>query len=116
MGLQKVRVTDDTVELSPGSAPRMAIRTNIALPDPAKIGARFRRTVLGKGVDRPRTPALGSDQRRQRRRWPVDMLWALLTGLTVGLMGQAGKRFVGFRRAFGLLSRWVLRRQASLRP
>src|SRR5262249_8077302 len=84
MGLQKVRVTGDTVELSPGSAPRMAIGADIALPDPTIIEAHGLGTILGMGVDRPRTPALARDQRRRRRRGPGAGLLGLLPRLGGG--------------------------------
>jgi hypothetical protein len=114
ISLQKAGVTGDTVELSPGSAPRMPIGSDVTLPDPAVIGTRFCGTVLKMGGNRSRTPALGDDPGRRCRRRRGDVLLILLTGLAVGLMGQAGKKLVGLWHAFGLLNRRVLRRPASL--
>src|SRR5262249_59260024 len=69
----------------------MAVRTDIAVPDPTIIGAWFRGTVLGIGVYCSWAPSLGGDQERRCRRWLVDVSLALLTGRAKWLLGQAGK-------------------------
>jgi hypothetical protein len=63
--LQKIRITHHAVELPPSPTPRMTVRTDIAQPDPAIIGAQFPGTVLGMGIDRPRAAALGGDYGRR---------------------------------------------------
>src|SRR5262249_59647560 len=77
---EEIGVTDNPVELSPAPPTRMAVRTDIALPDPAIIGARFRGTVLVMGVDRSWPSPLGNEQGRRGRWWVVDMIPALFTG------------------------------------
>jgi hypothetical protein len=58
----------------------MAVGADIALPDPAIIGARFVGTVMMMGVDRSWAASPGSPQRWRGQRGLVDMLLALLTG------------------------------------
>ena len=84
---EAIRVTDHAVDLSPSSTTRMAVGANITVPDPAVIGARFRGTVLGLGVDCSRTSSLAGDQGRRGQRGLVKVLLILLTGCTVGLLG-----------------------------
>src|SRR6266852_5098884 len=48
---EEIGVTDYAVELLPSPTTRMAVGADITVPDPAIIGARFRGTVLGMGVD-----------------------------------------------------------------
>jgi hypothetical protein len=59
---EEIGVTDNTVELSPAHTTRMAVRTDITLPDPAIIGALLVVTVMDMSIDRSRTPALGGDE------------------------------------------------------
>ena len=61
--LQKVRLTHDAVELSPGPTPWMAVRSEIALPGPAIISARFVGTVMMMGVNRSWAASPRSTQR-----------------------------------------------------
>jgi hypothetical protein len=65
----------------------MAVRADIAMPDPAIIGARFLGTVMAMGFCRSGAPALGGDQERRCRWELVDVLLALLTGFAVGPFG-----------------------------
>jgi len=65
----------------------MAIRADIAVPDPAIIGARFVGTAMALGVDRSRASSLGGEQGRRGKQGLVDVSLALLTGCTVGLLG-----------------------------
>jgi hypothetical protein len=89
--LQKVGITHDAVELAPGPTPGMAIRADIALPDPALRGARFGGTVRMIGVDRSWAPALGDEPSRRGQWWLIDVMLLLLTGCAVRLLGQAAK-------------------------
>jgi len=84
---EEIGVTDYAVELLPSPTTRMAVGADITVPDPAIIGARFRGTVLGMGVDRSRTSSLVSDQGWWGRGGLVKVLLTLLTGCAVGLVG-----------------------------
>jgi hypothetical protein len=101
---EEIGVTDYAVELAPGPSTRMAVRPDIALPDPAVIGARGRGTVLAMVVDRSRPSFLVSEQGRRGKRWLVKGLLTLLTGCAGGLLGQASKGLGRRWRSLGLLS------------
>src|SRR5262249_46756066 len=98
----------------PSPTPWMAVRPEITLPDPAIIGARFIGTVRVMGVNRSRASARGCNLRWGGQRGLVAGLLALLTGLAVGLFGQASKRLRDFGRPYGQLRERVLRCLALL--
>src|SRR5215510_8264594 len=106
---KEIGVTDYAVELPPVSAARMAVGANIAVSDPAIIGARFVGTVLGMGIDCSRASSLAGAQGWRGNRWRVDMRRALLTGRTVRLFSQAGEGLGGLWWSCGPLSPRVFR-------
>src|SRR5262245_32310969 len=114
--LQKVGLTHDALELSPGSTPWMAISADITVPNPAIISARFVGTVTMTGVDRSWASARGRTQRWGGQRGLVAGLLALLTGLVAGLLGHASKRLRDCGRSYGPLRERMLRCLALLPP
>src|SRR5919109_1591830 len=82
---EEIGVTDHTVELAPAPTTRTAVGPDIALPDPAVIGARGRGTVLAMAVDRSRPSSLVSDPGRRGKQWLGKVLLTLLTGCAGGL-------------------------------
>jgi hypothetical protein len=61
VGLQKVGLTHETVQRSPGATPWMAIGAEIPASGPAIIRTRFRGTVMRMEIQLARSPPLGCD-------------------------------------------------------
>src|SRR5262249_13343226 len=61
VGLQKVGLTHDAVQLSPGATPWMTIGADITASGPAIIRTRFRGTVMRMDIQLARSPSPGCD-------------------------------------------------------
>jgi hypothetical protein len=112
MGLQKVALTRDTVELAPGAAAGMTVGAEIAQPEPAPIVTIAVRTKVPRSVDLTGTPVgrcHGSGRHRRKR---FGRRSVLFTQGAMGLVRQAFERFglVGARAlgCEGLGQSWSL--------
>src|SRR5215813_9208511 len=102
MGFEKIASTTAAIQLSPGATAGMSVGADITSPKPAAIATGGIGTELVGGVD-VAAAATCRDKAWGRGTGRL-MVWldGLLTGVTVGLAGQADKG-CGLSRAF---SRW----------
>src|SRR5262245_43354929 len=91
MGLQKVLLATQTLELAPATTAGITIGPKIAQPYPAIIRTVRLGTKLRRGVHLAR-PSLGGrpPHGRNTQGWKAR-LWGLLTGGTAGFVGEARK-------------------------
>jgi len=88
MGLQKVRLAAETLELAPRAAAGITISPNIPQLYPAIIGTARLGTELLRGVHLARPSLEGGEQRWQGKRGWRARLWGLLTVGTAGFVGR----------------------------
>jgi hypothetical protein len=106
MRLQKIPLTWAAIQLSPGAAAGMTIRTEIAEPHPTPIRTVRIGTEMQRSVHLARASPVGGDRRWWDRRW--QSLWflrRLLAGRTGRLVDKAGKRLRVARALAGRLGR-----------
>jgi len=92
VGLQKVLLAAEALELAPAPPVGIPVSSQIAQPYPAIIGTVRLGTELRRGIHLAR-PSLGAGKPRGRdtQGWRARC-WGLLTGGTVRSMGKPGKR------------------------
>jgi hypothetical protein len=89
MGLQKVALTRDTVELAPGAATGMTVGAKIPQPEPALIVTIAVRTKVPGRVDLTGTPVGRCHGIRRYRRRRFGRRGVLFTQGAMGLVGEA---------------------------